>query len=264
MKELLYAFIIILFHQISFSQNDKINISGKITSINSNEKSEVVKNALVHLKLSDGGMFEVKSNDTGYYFFIIKPFKGIAQLSVASEKLTTFVNSKSNGFLSSKETYTFDCSELQNFIADFNLSSSPSCILTSPPLIYFKQNSKKVYWGKDNLSNEIMNPEKTINFYYELMISNPEIIVEIRGHSDYKEKHQQKLSLKRAKYVAKSLVKKGIDKERINIVGEGIFQRLIKDEDIKTNKTSEEIEALRQKNRRITFRIVRWDYTKTK
>ena len=260
MKKHLFIFFTILCFQISFSQNDKIHFSGKISSLNSDKKTEVVKNALVHLKLSNGGMFEAKSNDTGYYFFLVKPFKGIAQLSIATEKTTAFTKSKSNGFLASKDTYTFDCSVLQNFITDFSLSVNPDCILTSPLNIYFNQNSKKPYWKKDSLATENMTPEEIINFYYELMTSNPKIVMEIRGHADYIEKHQKKLSLKRAKYLAKNLINRGIEKERIYVIGEGSFQKLIKDEDIKATNTPEEKEKLHLQNRRVILRIINWDY----
>ncbi len=260
MKKYLLIFITLLCYQISFSQNEKIHISGRITSLNSDKKIEAVKNALIHLKLSNGGMFETKSNDTGHYFFIVKPFKGIAQLSIVTEKLTAFVKSKSTSFLAGKDTYTLDCSVLQNVIADFSLSMNPGCILTSPPIIYFNQNSKKPHWKKDSLATENMTPEEIINFYYELMKSNPKIVVEIRGHADYKEKHKNKLSLKRAKYLAKNLINRGIEKERIYVIGESSLQKVIKDEDIKTTNTPEEKEKLNLQNRRVILRIINWDY----
>ena len=67
MKELLYTFVLLLFHQFLFSQNDTVYICGHVNSENALGQAELVKGAYIHLKLSNGGIFESPSNDSGYY-----------------------------------------------------------------------------------------------------------------------------------------------------------------------------------------------------
>ncbi len=77
---------------------------------------------------------------------------------------------------------------------------------------------------------------------------NPELHVEISGHTDNigKENYNQTLSLKRAKSVVNYLIKKGIDKKRMQYKGYGSTQPLAKNND----------EDGRKKNRRTECKIV--------
>jgi outer membrane protein OmpA-like peptidoglycan-associated protein len=84
---------------------------------------------------------------------------------------------------------------------------------------------------------------------YGLMRSYPEIIVEISGHTDSlgKHKHNVKLSKKRSKIVVNYLIKRGIDKKRLQAKG------YAEADPITTNNTDEG----RHLNRRTEFTVIR-------
>lgn len=94
-------------------------------------------------------------------------------------------------------------------------------------------------------STSAANLEKAFNILYQ----NPEIAVEIRGHTDNVGNHNYnlKLSLSRAEAVREYLVRRGIDPQRISSRGFGFAKPIV------PNDTPEG----RQKNRRIEFYRVR-------
>ncbi|MEP1035121.1 OmpA family protein [Ekhidna sp.] len=105
--------------------------------------------------------------------------------------------------------------------------------------IYFETDSYRI--DKKSVS-EIENA-------YQLMIENPEIIVEISGHTDDvgSNAYNKELSEARAKEVYISLISKGIDADRLSYKGYAETHPLMpNDTDIN-----------RQSNRRIEFRVLR-------
>ena len=83
---------------------------------------------------------------------------------------------------------------------------------------------------------------------YELMVSNPEMKVEISGHTDNvgAAEYNKRLSMQRAQVVVNYLQKKGIKKNRMKAMGYGF------DRPIDTNETDEG----RAHNRRTEFTII--------
>lgn len=83
---------------------------------------------------------------------------------------------------------------------------------------------------------------------YDILKENPDIRVEISGHTDNvgSASYNEKLSKERAKSVADYLANKGIDKERLEYKGYG-FRKPVADNDT---------EEGRQKNRRTEFEII--------
>lgn len=81
----------------------------------------------------------------------------------------------------------------------------------------------------------------------KLLIENPELKIEIRGHTDSigTKEYNLQLSLARAEAVANYLTRQGIDKSRIEVFGFG------EEQSIAPNDTEEN----RQKNRRVEFKL---------
>jgi outer membrane protein OmpA-like peptidoglycan-associated protein len=86
---------------------------------------------------------------------------------------------------------------------------------------------------------------KTLTLAYNALIANPDVRVEISGHTDNvgSDRYNQVLSLERAQSVRAWLVDKGIASNRMKTVGKG------KNEPVATNDTDEG----RAENRRIEF-----------
>lgn len=79
--------------------------------------------------------------------------------------------------------------------------------------------------------------------------SNPSMIIEVAGHTDDKgdDKHNMRLSKKRAEAVRRYLIKQGINKNRITAKGYGEISPIV------SNRT----EIGRQRNRRVEIRVVK-------
>lgn len=96
-----------------------------------------------------------------------------------------------------------------------------------------------------------LRPEsyEDLNVVVDLLKNNPDIRIEIHGHTDNQGNPQKNMQLSqdRANAVKNYLIKKGIDGSRIEAVGYGDTQP------VATNDT----EANRQKNRRIEYKIIR-------
>ena len=107
---------------------------------------------------------------------------------------------------------------------------------------------KNIYFETDSyIINE--KSESEIENAYQLLKENPEIEVEISGHTDNVGTHayNQRLSELRAKSVYNELLKKGIEEDRLSFKGYAERQPL----------AANNSEVSRQSNRRIEFRIIK-------
>ena len=258
-KKHIYVIIYMFLSHLFFAQNDSVSITGKVFA---NGFPDPIKKAAIHLKLSNGGMFECFSNDSGSYSFKIKTFPGKGELTIATDKNTAFVTKKNNTFLASKDKAELDFSQAKHFIKDFFLSKAPVCGLNGMPHILFSANTTQMIASKDSYSDSLMSPDKIIDFYYELMFNNTEIVMELRGRCDTGEKNVKELSLKRAALVADLLIKKGIDKVRLSLVGAGIPAQRTNANTV--NLSEADKKELHQYNKSVNMRIISWDYADPK
>lgn len=92
---------------------------------------------------------------------------------------------------------------------------------------------------------------------YQLLVDNPNLVIELGSHTDARGSDQfnKELSEKRAQAVVDYLVKKGIDRERLEAKGYGETQ-LVNECDDGVECTEEE----HQRNRRTTFRVLGADF----
>ena len=99
-------------------------------------------------------------------------------------------------------------------------------------------------FNKATLTNE---SERILTMAYNALVANPDVRVEISGHTDNvgSEQYNQVLSLKRAQAVKNWLVQKGIASNRMKTVGKG------QNEPVASNGT----DAGRAENRRIEFYV---------
>ena len=86
---------------------------------------------------------------------------------------------------------------------------------------------------------------------YKFLSDNPQIRVQIAGHTDNigSDAYNQRLSEGRANSLVQEMIKRGIDPERMEAVGKG------ESEPVDTNKTAEG----RQNNRRIEVTVLNED-----
>ncbi len=144
-------------------------------------------------------------------------------------------------------------------VNDHAKSSYPKAV--DMPSILFDFNSTKIYREKNE--EQKMYEQKvnvTIERAKKIFDEETTTVIEITGHCDSREKNKKKLSVARAQFIANELIKRGISKKRIVIKGEGDEEPLIKEAIIKGAKTEQEKEDMYLQNRRMTFKILRWDF----
>jgi peptidoglycan-associated lipoprotein len=225
------------------------NLTGTVVS---DEGNEPVQNASIHLKGSNGDMFEFNTAADGKYNFKLKENTSY-EVTVATGKTTASASFKL-GFLANKDLgklTSVDENESKDFVKDFALTPVKAEI-RFPAVLY-------------DLGKATLRPESkdSLNFLYQTLIDNPSIVIELQSHTDSRGSNtaNQKLSEDRAKSCVVYLnEEKKIPLERLTSKGWGEGKLLIKDVVINKAKTKEEKEALHQKNRRTVFRIVNWDY----
>jgi outer membrane protein OmpA-like peptidoglycan-associated protein len=122
------------------------------------------------------------------------------------------------------------------------------------------------YDKKDLLVQEgRINSCDSLDYLYQILIDNPSLIVEIQVHSDCRgsNKYSRILTQIRAQSCAEYLISKGISKERLVAKGyEGTVPREpgLDCESINKMSSKEEQELAHQKNRRVQFKVLSFDY----
>lgn len=240
------------------------NLTGTVVS---DENNEPVTNAFIHLKGSNGDMFEFKTAADGKYNFKLKENTSY-EVTVGTDKSTVSQTFKL-GFLANKDMGKFttvDENESKDFVKDFALTPVKAEI-RFPAVLYAlgKADLLVDVAGTDpsNDTRKPLNSKDSLNFLYQTLIDNPSIIVELQSHTDSRgnDKANQTLSEARAKSCVDYLInEKKIPAARLTFKGWGEKKLLVTDAVINKAKTKEEKTALHQKNRRTVFRIVSWDY----
>ncbi len=152
---------------------------------------------------------------------------------------------KKDGYLlTQKEISTEEITSSANLSENIKLKKLPKEPIKIDNLYYD--------FGKASLTDKAKNTlDSNI---YRLLINNPEIIIEVRSHTDNKgdDQYNLKLSQKRAESVVSYLISKGIKKERLIPKGYGETVPVAPNTDASGNDNPEG----REKNRRTEIKIV--------
>ncbi|MCE3225637.1 MAG: ompA 2 [Bacteroidetes bacterium] len=216
-------------------------------------KGEPVEGVKVKIIGSDGTINEFTTAKDGSYKMDKLKEKVTYSVSTLTEKTSKSVTHNKDGFFTPKDVKligTFkDVST--NFTADFAVV--PVIKEQRMPEVQYALGSYELVGGsKDSL-----------NYLYNVLKDNPTTVIELSAHTDTRGKAvaNMTLSTARAQACVDYLVKeKGIPAERLTAKGYGMTMPIVSDAAIKAARTKEEKEALHQKNRRTTFKILRWDY----
>jgi peptidoglycan-associated lipoprotein len=137
-------------------------------------------------------------------------------------------------------------------------------------------------YGKADLQiNAEVNSKDSLNYLYDIMVKNPNLVVQLESHTDARgsDADNLKLSQARAQSCVDYLVKeKGIDPARLVAVGKGETEPRYLRKDLPPFKKGDELteayikklgsvelqEKAHQKNRRTEFRILRTDFVPNK
>lgn len=240
------------------------NLNGTVVSTINNEP---VQNAMMHLKGSNGDMFEFKTGADGKYNFKLKENTSY-EVTVGTDKNTVSQTFKL-GFLASKDMGKFSTvgeNESKDFVKDFALVPVQNEI-RFPAVLYALGKADLLIdatgTDKSNDTHKPLNSKDSLDFLYQTLVDNPSIVIELQSHTDSRgsDAKNQVLSEARAKTCVDYLInEKKIPAARLTYKGFGEKKLLVTDATIAKAKTKEEKDALHQKNRRTVFRIVNWDY----
>lgn len=255
-----FLFLILLLSTFfySFPQKDSIIVKGIVKT----QDGKKIEKALIHLISSQGHRYEYKTDSSGKYRFYFQSEAIFScTVSIASDKYTTARKLRNLGFLATKDVAIFELKPGKVYEKNFELTEVPFCGPVAPSLLFYK-NSIICYndslHKKDSINYESFH--NTINLLYSTLKEEPGIVIEIQGHASINEKNPQDLSEFRAQLIKEILVAKGINRNRLQTKSWGSQKLLIRDDVIKKVKTKEEKDTLHQKNQRVVFRIISWDF----
>jgi len=217
-------------------------------------KGENVEGVKVKIVGSDGTINEFTTSKDGSYKLDRLKEKTTYTVSTETGKTSRSSSFPSNGYLANKDARvitTFGKDQSTNFTADFAVK--PVVPNLRMPEIQYELGSAAL----------LPNSKDSLNYLYNILRDNPTIKVELNAHTDTRGKAASNMTLSaaRAQSCVDYLVKeKGIPEARLTAKGFGATQPLISDAQIKAAATKEEKEALHQKNRRTTFRVLSFDF----
>lgn len=216
-------------------------------------RNEPVEGVKVKVIGSNGDITEMTTGKDGSYTFKLKE-KTTYTISTETSKNSKSASFNKDGYLANKDQRvitTVGLDKSQDFVADFFVKPVVAS-LRMPEILYELGSAELLPQSKDSL-----------NYLYNILKDNPGIVVELNSHTDSRGdlKSNMELSQRRAQSCVDFLVKeKGIQPARLVAKGFGATQLLVSDATIKAAKTKEEQEALHQKNRRTTFKVLNFDY----
>lgn len=233
------------------------NLKGMVLSEGDNigkGKGENVEGVKVKIIGSDGTINEFTTGKDGSYKLDKLKEKVTYTVSTETGKTSKSASFSKDGYLANKDQRiisTIGKDVSTNFTADFAVK--PVVKELRMPEIQYALGSYEL----------LPNSKDSLNYLYNILKDNPAIKVELSAHTDTRGKavSNMTLSTARAQACVDYLVKeKGIPVERMVAKGYGMTQPIVSDAQIKAAKSKEEKEALHQKNRRTTFRVLSFDY----
>lgn len=251
----IFSFLII---SSCFSQNEFAHVSGTILREPMNiGKIDSVEMAEIILKINDTLKLKTLSDKNGKYEFNIKRFEGCFTLTCEITKQTKVKGRKNPCIITNGDTRVIKMnkSKVTDYLADFLLKEG--CCYLRPPEILFTENSLE--FETDTTLTRFKSSEE-LNGLFEILIENPTIIIQLDAHSDFKEKNKEVLSKMRGDKIASLLIQKGINKGRIIMKSFGSSLPFYSEKQIKEAKNPAEKIALRTKNRRVTFKVISFDF----
>ncbi|MBX3163135.1 MAG: PD40 domain-containing protein [Bacteroidetes bacterium] len=216
-------------------------------------QGEPVEGVKVKLIGSNGSIEEVTTAKNGNYTFKLKEATTYT-VSTETSKSSKSVSFPKDGFLSTKDVRvvtTVGEDKSKDFQADFCVKPVVP-VLRMPKVLFELGKATLTPAGKDSL-----------NYLFDILKDNPGIVVELSAHTDNQgdAKANMKLSDERAATSRNFLVsEKGINEKRIMAKGLGATQLLIPDDLIKKAASKEERDALHEKNRRVEFKVLNFDF----
>lgn len=239
-----------------------------------------IAGATVKLIGTDGSSVETITDAQGFYKFDKKEnedryiqentsYTIVASKTSSAKNISTDCAStdyKKRGYLSHKgQETTVGIEKSTAFVHDFSLQCSNCGEIKFSKVLYKLAESELMVTPE-------VNSKDSLNDLYDILMENPNIVIELLAHTDARgsDEANMKLSQARAQSCVDYLISKGIPADRMVAKGLGETSPYKVEKDGKTVvydeafiaslPTKEEKEAAHQANRRTVFSILRDDY----
>ena len=212
------------------------------------DSGKPIEGATVEVVGSDGKTFQAISDANGKYEFVTNGTQRLIEENV-SYGISV---SKQEHLIAKDKISTVGAEESMTFVVDFLLQySPPNKAITLPEVQYALASWELLENSKDSL-----------NFLYDILMNNPNIVVELQAHTDTRgdAESNMELSQKRAESCVNYLISKGIDPARMRARGFGETMPRISDAEIEQMETQSDKETAHQKNRRTEFAVISTNY----
>ncbi len=215
------------------------------------ESGKVLANAKIKLIGTDGSSAQATTDENGNFSFIEN---GPDRYINPNTSYSLVVEKEKYLIAKGKET-TVGLEGSKKFFHEYALQPFQDKVIKLPLIEYLTAKWDLQPQYKDSL-----------NYLYNIMTENPNIIIQLRSHTDHRSStaYNQDLSQKRAQSCVDYLVKeKGIHPDRIKALGmgenepmKGVGDVILTEKYIKSLKTKEEQEVALQRNRRTDFKVI--------
>lgn len=219
------------------------------------ETSEALANATIKIVGTDGSSAEVTTDANGFFTFA----ENGADRYINPNTSYSLVVGKDKYLIAKGKETTVGLNDSRTFVHEYLLQPVINTVIKLPLIEY--------EYNKADLKP---NSKDSLNYLYDIMIENPNIVIQLRSHTDFRgsAKYNQGLSQRRAQSCVDYLVKeKGIDPDRIKAKGMGEDEplkmadgTLLDEKYINALKTNEEKEEAHQRNRRTDFKVIATDF----
>ena len=218
------------------------------------ETNEPIPGVTITLVGSDGSQVIKTTDEEGKFIFDEEGGSRFVK------KNTNYgLQTKKNEFLAAKTKFSTEGEETsKRFIEEVFMQPTKGKVIDFPEVQY-------AYNDHELLVNNETNAKDSLNYLFETLSENPNIVIELQAHTDCRgsDTYNQALSQKRAQSCVDYLVSKGIPVDRMVAkgMGEAVPRALgLECETIKNMATKEEQEAAHQRNRRTQFTVISEDY----
>ncbi len=219
-----------------------------IANVYDYETGSPLGNARVSVQGTDGGSYELTTDGNGGLSLVD------GEIKIES---TYSVDVSLDGYIGTGDQFsTINIKESTTFAREYFLKEIKLEVDYELPLVLYPYDQATL------LINDEVNSADSLNFLYDLMVRNPNFVIELDSHTDTRGKadYNQNLSQRRAETCVEYLISKGIEPERLKAVGKGKSEPKISDAQIAAMATDEERDRAHQINRRTVFKILRYDY----
>ena len=247
MKNLIIFLCLLVFTCKVFSQNT-YSLRGTVTE----EMTKLpLPGATVKLVGSDNTSLEIKTDASGKYVFPDGAIKPNTTYVVSASGLDVKTKDFPDGVLGNPKAKisTNDLIQSTSFIQDFILKK----IITTDysPMVIFKKNKSELY---DSIA--LME----IEYMSKLLINNPNITIEIKGHAGTIELNAKKLALQRAEVVKKRLLDFGINPQRLSVTSNVQADSIFLNNDLSYEEHFKQFYSIEQYRTRVYIVIIRKDF----